>query len=154
MYSYGPLMWRTLRKISAIVREEMDRAGAQEVLLPILQPQELWQERAAADTYLKAGIMFHLKDRKGADLCLGPTAEEVVTDFVRRDVESLQAAAGHGLPDQQQVPRRVPAALRPDARARVHHEGRLLLRRATTRASTPATARCARPTCASSSAAG
>jgi prolyl-tRNA synthetase len=88
IYSYSPLMWRTLRKISEIVREEMDRAGGQEVLLPILQPLELWQESGRADTYLKAGIMFHLKDRKGADLCLGPTAEEAITDLVRGTIES------------------------------------------------------------------
>jgi prolyl-tRNA synthetase len=88
LYSYSPLMWKTLRKISEIVREEMDRAGAQEVLLPILQPLDLWQESGRADTYLKAGIMFHLKDRKGADLCLGPTAEEAITDLVRGTVES------------------------------------------------------------------
>ncbi|MBM3985028.1 MAG: proline--tRNA ligase [Planctomycetes bacterium] len=88
IYSYGPLMWRTLRKVAAIVREEMDRAGAQEVLLPILQPMELWQESGRADTYLKAGIMFHLKDRKDAALCLGPTAEEAVTDLVRGTIES------------------------------------------------------------------
>ncbi|HEX5009111.1 MAG TPA: proline--tRNA ligase [Planctomycetota bacterium] len=88
IYSYGPLMWRTLKKISAIVREEMDRAGAQEVLLPILQPLELWQESGRADAYIKAGIMFHLQDRKDAGLCLGPTAEEAVTDLVRGAIES------------------------------------------------------------------
>ena len=90
LYSYGPLMWRTLRKISGIVREEMDRAGAQEVLLPILQPMEFWEESGRADTYLKAGIMFHLKDRKGGGLCLGPTAEEMITDLLRGTVDSYK----------------------------------------------------------------
>ncbi|HZJ72746.1 MAG TPA: proline--tRNA ligase, partial [Planctomycetota bacterium] len=90
LYTYAPLMWRTLRKISAIVREEMDRAGAQEVLLPILQPMEFWEESGRADTYLKAGIMFHLKDRKGGGLCLGPTAEELITDLLRGTVDSYK----------------------------------------------------------------
>ncbi|MGQ0553756.1 MAG: proline--tRNA ligase [Planctomycetota bacterium] len=88
LYTYSPLMWRTLRKIMGIVREEMDRAGGQELLVPAAQPLELWEESGRADAYLKAGIMFHLADRKGAKLCLGPTAEEVVTDFVRGTVES------------------------------------------------------------------
>jgi prolyl-tRNA synthetase len=90
IYTYSPLMWRTLRKISDIVREEMDRAGAQEMLLPIIQPMDLWQESGRADAYLTAGIMFHLRDRKNAHLCLGPTAEEAVTDFVRATVDSYK----------------------------------------------------------------
>jgi len=90
IYSYSPVMWRTLRKISQIVREEMDRAGAQELLLPILQPMELWEESGRADLYLKAGIMFHLKDRKDAHLCLGPTAEEMITDLLRATVDSYK----------------------------------------------------------------
>jgi prolyl-tRNA synthetase len=90
IYTYSPMMWRTLRKISEIVREEMDRAGAQELLLPIIQPMDLWKESGRADTYLKAGIMFHLKDRKGAHLCLGPTAEEAITDYVRTTVDSYK----------------------------------------------------------------
>jgi prolyl-tRNA synthetase len=90
IYSYGPLMWRTLRKISEIVRQEMDRAGAQEVLLPILQPMDLWEQTGRADAYVAAGIMFHLRDRKDARLCLGPTAEEVVTDLLRGAVDSYK----------------------------------------------------------------
>ncbi len=90
IYSYAPLMQRTLSKIAAIVREEMNAAGAQELLLPILQPMELWQESGRADAYLKAGIMFHLSDRKDGQLCLGPTAEEAVTDFVRATIDSYK----------------------------------------------------------------
>ncbi len=90
LYSYAPLMWRTLRKISGIVREEMDRAGGQEVLLPILQPMELWEESGRADQYLKAGILFHLADRKDARLCLAPTAEELITDLLRGTVDSYK----------------------------------------------------------------
>src|SRR5262245_28725575 len=90
MYVYGPLLWRTLVKISRIVREEMDRSGAQELLLPQLQPHELWTRSGRLPTYLASGIMFSLKDRKGAEFCLGPTAEEVVTDFVASAVRSYK----------------------------------------------------------------
>ena len=65
IYAYLPLMWRVLRKVSQIVREEMDATGAQECLLPQLQPSELWQESGRWDTYTKAeGIMFTLTDRQ------------------------------------------------------------------------------------------
>ena len=90
IYVYGPLMWRTLRKVAQIVREEMDRQGAQEVLLPILQPKELWVESGRWDRYVADGIMFALKDQKGVDLCLGPTHEEVITAYVKRTVTSYK----------------------------------------------------------------
>jgi prolyl-tRNA synthetase len=80
VYAYLPLMWRVLRKISAIVREEMDTIGALETLLPQLQPAELWQRSGRWDGYTAGeGIMFHLHDRQGRELGLGPTHEEVVT---------------------------------------------------------------------------
>ncbi|MCB9833405.1 MAG: proline--tRNA ligase [Planctomycetes bacterium] len=90
IYSFTPLLWRTVKKIMRIICEEMDRAGAQEILLPILQPFELWQESGRLDTYLQANILFNLEDRKGAKLALGPTHEEVVTDLVRRSVSSYK----------------------------------------------------------------
>jgi prolyl-tRNA synthetase len=90
IYVYGPMLWKTLVKISRIVREEMDRAGAQELLLPQLQPQELWQRSGRLPTYVDSGIMFTLKDRKGGGFCLGPTHEEVVTDFVASQVRSYK----------------------------------------------------------------
>ncbi len=90
IYSYSPLMWRTMRKISQIVREEMDAAGAQELMLPIIQPMDLWEESGRADGYLAAGIMFHLKDRRDGHMCLGPTHEEVITDLVRGTVDSYK----------------------------------------------------------------
>src|SRR5262245_27299255 len=90
IYTYGPLLWRTLRKISAIVREEMNRAGAQECLLPQVQPQELWQRSGRLPVYLAAGIMFTVKDRKGAEFSLAPTAEEMITDFVVAQVRSYK----------------------------------------------------------------
>jgi prolyl-tRNA synthetase len=80
IYAYLPLMWRVLQKISAIVREEMDTIGALETLLPQLQPAELWQRSGRWAGYTAGeGIMFHLFDRQGRELGLGPTHEEVVT---------------------------------------------------------------------------
>ncbi|QVL51842.1 MAG: proline--tRNA ligase [Cyanobium sp. M30B3] len=80
IYAYLPLMWRVLRKVSQVVREEMDRAGALETLLPQLQPAELWQRSGRWAGYTAGeGIMFHLEDRQGRELGLGPTHEEVIT---------------------------------------------------------------------------
>jgi prolyl-tRNA synthetase len=80
VYAYLPLMWRVLRKVSAIVRQEMDTIGALEALLPQLQPAELWQRSGRWAGYTAGeGIMFHLHDRQGRELGLGPTHEEVVT---------------------------------------------------------------------------
>ncbi|HKB14678.1 MAG TPA: proline--tRNA ligase [Planctomycetota bacterium] len=90
IYVYGPWMWRTIRKVSEIVREEMARAGAEELAMPVLQPREIWEESGRWDGYLLARILFHLKDRKDADLCLGPTHEEVITTFVKRFVTSYK----------------------------------------------------------------
>lgn len=88
VYSYMPMALRALRKIESIVREEMDRAGAQEVQMPSLQPLELWQKsgREAA----MGQTLFHLMDRKERELVLGPTHEEVVTDMVGRNVQSYR----------------------------------------------------------------
>lgn len=90
IYSLTPIMWRVVRKIMNIVCQEMDGAGAQEIMMPILQPYDLWRESGRLDGYLKANILFHLEDRKGADLALGPTHEEVVTDLMRRSVSSYK----------------------------------------------------------------
>jgi prolyl-tRNA synthetase len=80
IYAYLPLMWRVLRKVSDIVREEMEAIGSLEVLLPQLQPAELWQRSGRWEGYTAGeGIMFHLHDRQGRQLGLGPTHEEVVT---------------------------------------------------------------------------
>ncbi|HJU63463.1 MAG TPA: proline--tRNA ligase, partial [Candidatus Binatia bacterium] len=88
IYDYLPLSLRVIRKIEAIVREEMDRAGAQELLLPIASPAELWQESGRWELYGKELIRF--KDRHERDFCLGPTHEEVITDLVRRMVRSYR----------------------------------------------------------------
>lgn len=80
IYAYLPLMWKVLRKVTQVVREEMDRSGALETLLPQLQPAELWQRSGRWAGYTAGeGIMFHLEDRQGRELGLGPTHEEVIT---------------------------------------------------------------------------
>ena len=88
IYSFTPFGFRSLRKMIDIVREEMDATGAMEVDLPILQPKELWVESGRWDRYVADGILFHLEDRKGGEFALAPTAEEAVTDMVRRSVTS------------------------------------------------------------------
>ncbi|RZM75678.1 proline--tRNA ligase [Leptolyngbya iicbica] len=91
VYAYLPLLWRVLNKISAIVREEMDATGAQECLLPQLQPSDLWKESGRWDTYTKAeGIMFSLIDRRDQEMGLGPTHEEVITAIARDMIRSYR----------------------------------------------------------------
>ncbi len=91
IYTYLPLMWRVLKKVSQIVREEMDATLAQECLLPQLQPAELWQESGRWDTYTKAeGIMFSLIDRAERQLGLGPTHEEVITTIAKDMIRSYR----------------------------------------------------------------
>ncbi len=86
IYSYLPLGWRVLKRVEQIVREEMDNAGALELLMPALHPAELWAETGRD----KLDILFKLQDRKGTECLLGPTHEEVVTDIVRGSVSSYK----------------------------------------------------------------
>lgn len=96
LYAYLPLMLRVLNKISTIVRSEMDVTGAQECLLPQLQPAALWQESGRWDTYTKAeGIMFTLGDRRQQELALGPTHEEVITAVARETIRSYRQLPLH-----------------------------------------------------------
>lgn len=96
VYSYLPLMWRVLQKVSAIIRAEMNRSGALECLLPQLQPAELWQESGRWDTYTQAeGIMFTLQDRAGRQLGLGPTHEEVITTLAKDLIRSYRQLPVH-----------------------------------------------------------
>ncbi|MBD2564470.1 MULTISPECIES: proline--tRNA ligase [Nostoc] len=96
LYAYLPLMWRVLQKVSQIVREEMNATGAQECLLPQLQPADLWKESERWDTYTKAeGIMFSLIDRREQQLGLGPTHEEVVTAIARDMIRSYRQLPLH-----------------------------------------------------------
>jgi len=88
LYSWLPLGLRVLRKVEAIVREEMNRAGALEVLLPAVQPAELWQESGRWEQY--GDELLRLRDRHQRDFCFGPTHEEVITDLVRREVRSYK----------------------------------------------------------------
>jgi len=86
VYEWLPLGLRTLKKVERVIREEMDRAGGQEVWLPVIQPKELWEETGRWKVYGKE--LLRIKDRKGAEFCFSPTAEEVITNMVRRDVRS------------------------------------------------------------------
>jgi len=88
LYTWLPVGLRTLRKVERIVREEMDRAGAQEVLMPAVQPAELWQESGRWEEY--GPELLRLKDRHQRDYCVGPTHEEVITDLVRREISSYK----------------------------------------------------------------
>ncbi len=88
VYTYLPLAQRVLRKIMAIVREEMDREGGQELALPIVQPAEIWRESGRWDVY--GPEMFRLEDRHHREFCLGPTHEEIVTTIVKGDVRSYR----------------------------------------------------------------
>jgi prolyl-tRNA synthetase len=91
VYIYLPLLHRTLAKLSQIVREEMVAAGSVELLMPALQPRELWEESGRWERYTAVdGIMFAFKDRRGATACLGPTHEEVITDILRREIQSYK----------------------------------------------------------------
>jgi prolyl-tRNA synthetase len=90
IYSLTPLGLRSHRKTEVIVREEMNRAGALEVELPIVQPRELWEESGRWSRYVAEEILFHLEDRKGGAYCLAPTAEEAVTSLVRSFVTSYR----------------------------------------------------------------
>ena len=88
MYTFLPLAWRTIRKIEQIIREEMDAAGGQEIMMPILQPAEYWQESGRWGVY--GDEMMRIKDRHGRDFCLGPTHEEMITALVRDEVRSYK----------------------------------------------------------------
>ena len=88
IYTYLPLAWRVLKKIERIVREEMDAKGSQELLMPIVQPAEIWQESGRWDVY--GAEMFRLQDRHNRCFCLGPTHEEMLTTLIRGDVRSYR----------------------------------------------------------------
>jgi len=88
LYTWSPLGLRVLRKVEAVVREEMDRAGAVEMLMPTIQPKELWEE---SGRWAKFGPqLLKIKDRKEQEFCYAPTAEEVVTDFARNELKSYK----------------------------------------------------------------
>lgn len=88
LYTWSPLGLRVLRKVEGIVRDEMDRAGAIEMLMPTVQPRELWDETGRWEKF--GGQLLKIRDRKDADYCYAPTAEEVVTDFARHELSSYK----------------------------------------------------------------
>lgn len=88
IYTYLPLAWRTLRKIEAIVRDEMEKTGSQEILMPIIQPSEIWKESGRWSVY--GDEMFRLNDRHGREYCLAPTHEELITTLVKNEVNSYR----------------------------------------------------------------
>lgn len=88
VYNFLPLMWRVLKKVETIVREEMDNAGAQELLMPFVQPKELWEESGRWEAYGKE--LMRLKDRHDRIMCLGPTHEEVITSIARDGLKSYK----------------------------------------------------------------
>jgi len=88
LFSWMPLGFRVLRKVERIVREEMDRAGALQVLMPAVQPAELWQESGRWDQY--GSLLLRMQDRHDREFCFGPTHEEVITDIARRELRSYR----------------------------------------------------------------
>ncbi|WP_414730345.1 proline--tRNA ligase, partial [Zhongshania aliphaticivorans] len=88
LYTWLPMGLRVLRKVEAIIREEMDNSGAMEVLMPVAQPAELWQESGRWEQY--GAELLRFNDRHGRDFCLGPTHEEVITDLIRNEIKSYK----------------------------------------------------------------
>jgi prolyl-tRNA synthetase len=88
VYTWLPLGLKSLKKVENIIREEMNRKGAQEIIMPFVQPKELWEESGRWEKYGKE--LLRVRDRNDRELCLGPTHEEVVTDLVRREVKSYK----------------------------------------------------------------
>lgn len=88
IYTYLPLAWKTLRKIEAIIREEMENIGIQEILMPIIQPSEIWKTSGRWSVYGEE--MFRLQDRHGREYCLAPTHEELITTLVKNEINSYR----------------------------------------------------------------
>jgi len=99
IYNWLPVGLRVLRKVENIVREEMDSAGAQEVLMPAVQPAELWQESGRWDQY--GGELLRLQDRHNRDFCFGPTHEEVITSLISDEIRSYKQLPANS----NQIPR-------------------------------------------------
>ncbi len=127
LYTFLPLGLRALRKVEQIVREEMNRAGALEVLMPALQPPEIWQQSGRYET--AAEVLFKVRDR--AKEGMGHESHRRGSHHHPRRLgnQFLPPDAGELLPGEREVSRRNPPALRPDAGEGIHHEGRLQLRR-------------------------
>ncbi|NGX54000.1 MAG: Proline--tRNA ligase [Chlamydiae bacterium] len=90
LFVYTPLMWRVLKKICAIVREELDRAGCQEISMPLLHPAEIWRESGRWEAFTAEELLYTLKDREDHEYCLGPTHEEVVVNLISNWITSYK----------------------------------------------------------------
>ncbi|MCL4160588.1 UNVERIFIED_CONTAM: hypothetical protein GTU68_036335 [Idotea baltica] len=111
VYSYLPLALKVIRKISNIIREEHDKRGCEELLMPMLQPKELWVESGRWERYTEIdGLMFSFKDRRKSEVCLGPTSEEVITDIIRQEVSSYK--------DLPKIPYQIQTKFRDEIRPR------------------------------------
>ncbi|MBN2848751.1 MAG: proline--tRNA ligase, partial [Coriobacteriia bacterium] len=88
IYTFLPLGYRSVRKVEQIVREEMNAIGSQEMLMPVVQPAELWQQSGRWDVY--GPELARLKDRQGREFCLGPTHEEIITATIRDELQSYR----------------------------------------------------------------
>jgi prolyl-tRNA synthetase len=148
LYTWLPMGLRVLRKVERVIREEMDRAGALEIVMPVAQPAELWVESGRWDKFGPELLRF--KDRHDRDMVLGPDARGGRHRHRTSRAQELPPAAGQPLPDPDEVPRRDPSALRRHARARVRHEGRLPAFMSTKPRSPRAIAGCTTPTAPSS----
>lgn len=88
LYTYLPLAWKSIKKIERIIREEMDAIDSQEIMMPIVQPSEIWKESGRWDVY--GAEMFRVRDRHGREFCLGPTHEEMITTLVKNELHSYR----------------------------------------------------------------
>lgn len=111
VYSYLPLALKVIQKISNIIREEHNNRGCEELLMPAMQPKELWEESKRWERYTNIdGIMFSFTDRRNSEVCLGPTHEEVITDIVRQEVSSYK--------DLPKIPYQIQTKFRDEIRPR------------------------------------
>jgi len=145
IYSWLPLGLRVLRKVERIVREEQDRAGAQEILMPTVQPAELWRESGRYDDYGKE--MLRIRDRHDREMLYGPTNEEQVTDIVRAAIKSYRDLPKMLYHIQWKFRDEVRPRFGVMRRARVPDEGRLQLRISTPPGRSARTTRCSSPIC-------
>ena len=88
IYNWLPIGLKVMRKVERIVREEMDRSGAQEMMMPTVQPAELWKESGRWDMY--GGELLRMQDRHQRDFCFGPTHEEIITSLIRNEIRSYK----------------------------------------------------------------
>ena len=127
VYSYLPLAWRSLKKIENIIREEMDAAGGQELMLPALQPLELWEQTGRRAAF--GDNLFSLNDRSGRAMVMAPTHEEVITNVVKSNVQSYRDLPLLLYQIQTKFRDEPRPRRRADTGARVRHEGRIQLQR-------------------------